>query len=114
MSLVTALTVVITLSLSALMLVPRIQADINFDSHSTYFDNSAKFFFLGGSFVLLVSVMDIVVLGSSIQNTENIFRAAGAIAAFGMASTRSKKIHAGFVFFSVAILIGFLGTTSMY
>ncbi|MEH6559577.1 MAG: hypothetical protein V7708_17410 [Oceanicoccus sp.] len=114
MSLVIALTVVITLSLCALMLAPRVSTDINFDSRSTYFDNSGKFFILGGSFILLVSVMDVMILGSPIRHTENIFRVAGAIAAFGMASTKNKKIHTGFVFLSVAILIGFLGTTSMY
>lgn len=114
MSLITALTVVITLSLCALMLVPRVRADINFDSQSIYFENSAKFFFLGGCFILLVSVMDIMILGSPMLHTENMFRGAGAIIAFGMASTRSENIHTGFVFVSIALLGGFLATTSMY
>jgi uncharacterized membrane protein len=114
LSLITALTVVITLSMCALMLVPRIRADISFDSHATYFDNSPRFFFLGGCFIVLVTVMDAMVLGSPTLSTENIFRGAGAIVAFAMAATRSKKIHSGFVFVSVALLSGFLATTSMY
>jgi len=114
LSLVTTLTVVITLSLCALMLVPRIHVDVNFDSQATYFDNSPRFFFLAGCFIVLVGVMDITVLGSPTLDTENIFRGAGAIVAFGMAATRSKKIHNGFVFVSIALLSGFLATTSMY
>lgn len=114
MSLVTALTVVITLSLCALMLVPRIRGDRAFDSQATYFDNSGKFFFLGGCFIVLVSIMDTIVLGSTTLNAENLFRGCGAIVAFGMAVTKSKKIHYGFVFVSIVLLSGFLATTSMY
>ena len=114
LSLVMALAVVITLSLCALMLLPRIRVDNNFNSQSMYFDNAPRFFFLGGCFVVLVSVMDILVLGSPILNTENIFRVAGAIAAFAMAATRSEKIHKGFVLVSVALLSGFLATTRVY
>ena len=113
-SLVMALVVVITLTLCALMLVPRMRGDITFDSRSTYFDNAAKFFILGGSFILLVMVMDVLILGSPIVHIENLFRGAGAIIAFGMASTGHEKVHSGFVFISVVLLIGFLATTSMY
>ena len=113
-SLVTSLTVVITLSLCALMLVPRIHVDNGFDSQATYFDNSPRFFFLGGCFIVLVGAMDTMILGSPKMDAENLFRGAGAIVAFGMAATKSKKIHTAFVFVSIVLLSGFLSTTSMF
>jgi hypothetical protein len=114
MSLIIVLTVVVTLSLCALMLVPRVRPDTHFDSRSTYFDNAAKFFILGGSFIFLVGFMDVAILGSPVLHLENIFRGAGVIVALGMATTQSEKIHTGFVFFSVPLLFGFLATTITY
>ncbi|MEO1596886.1 MAG: hypothetical protein AAFS02_16720 [Pseudomonadota bacterium] len=113
-SLITALTVVITLSLCALMLVPRTTAGRNLDSETTYFDNAPRFFILGGSFILLVTAMDIFILGSPALHIENAFRGTGAIAAFGMAATKGPKMHYGFAILSAALLVGFLATTSMY
>ncbi|MEM1144020.1 MAG: hypothetical protein AAGI88_15685 [Pseudomonadota bacterium] len=113
-SLVTALTVVITLSLGALMLVPRTKAGAHLDSQALYFDNAPKFFVLGGCFILLVSAMDIMVLGSPALHIENVFRGGGAVAAFGMAATSSEKLHYGFAFVGAALLAGFLATASMY
>jgi hypothetical protein len=114
MSLVIVLAVVVTLSLCTLMLVPRVRTDINLDSRAAYFDNAAKFFILGASFIFLVSVMDVLILGSPMLHVENIFRCVGVIIALGMASTTSEKIHTGFVFLSITLLFGFLATTITY
>lgn len=113
-ALIMALSVVITLSLCVLMLAPRVTPDMEFDSRKTYFDNAPKFFFLAATFILMVTAMDILVLGSSLLKTENVFRAAGAVTAMGMTRVKNEKFHVGFAILGVLILVGFMATTRVY
>lgn len=113
-ALLLTLTVVITLTLCALMLVPRARDAEGVDSRQVYFDNAKSFFSLGALYIVLVTTMDVVVLGSPLIHVENIFRGFGAAAALAMAWLSHERMHESFAILGLVILLGFLATTSIY
>ncbi|MEM7504043.1 MAG: hypothetical protein AAF417_18515 [Pseudomonadota bacterium] len=109
-----AISVVVVLSFSALMLVPRPSGDGNIDSRVIYFQNAPKFFGFGACFVFLVTTMDVLLLGSELLHVENLFRSIGFSSALLMIFAKNETVHAAFAIVSIALLAGFLATATFY
>lgn len=88
--------------------------DGNIDSRSIYFQNAPKFFGFSACFVFLVTMMDVLLLGSQFLHVENLFRSIGFISAVLMIFAKNENVHAGFALVGIALLAGFLATATFF